>query len=59
MNTSNLVRAFEKAGLVLKVAKEPFRKGVGMDAIVQIDIQRSLKGVQRGEWFRMYPGAPG
>ena len=56
MNTSNLVRAFDRAGLVLKLSKEPFRKGQGMEAIVQIDIQRSLSGTQRGEWFRLYPG---
>jgi len=53
-----LINAFTKAGLHLEVLDSPIRNGVGMENIVQIDIQRGVKRSKqlRGEWFRIYPG---
>lgn len=54
INKDKLAAAFSKAGLKLEVVKAPMRKGLGMDNIVQIDVQRRLSGSQRSEWYRMY-----
>jgi len=53
----NLVEKFRKAGLSTVILKEPIRRqGRGMEDIVQIDIQRNVKGFNRRERFRLYPG---
>ena len=54
----NLVDKFRKVGLDLVVLKEPLRRGRGMEDIFQLDIQRNVKGIQRWERFRIYPGHP-
>lgn len=54
----NLVEKFRKAGLDALILKEPIRKGRGMQDIFQLDIQRNIKGIQRWERFRFYPGHP-
>lgn len=59
MNEKNLVKRFKDAGLVLKILKDPIRKGRGMDRIVQMDIQStSKKNNRRDEVIRMYLGHP-
>lgn len=56
INTDNLIKEFEKAGLKLVIPKTPIRNGSGMKDIVQMDIQRGLSGNIRSEYFRIYPG---
>jgi len=56
MNRENLVKGFAKAGLVLKLLKEPITRGRGSSAIFQFDIGREVNGTRRHEWFEMYPG---
>jgi len=51
----SLIDDFKKAGLVLKVTTTPLR-GVDNDDIFQIDIKRGLKGNNRLEHFRIWPG---
>lgn len=56
----HVVRRFAEAGLTLVIAKRGFVASVGReqrDAIVQIDIQRTVNGSRRHEWFRIFPGA--
>jgi hypothetical protein len=55
----HLIKRFETAGLRLEVTTEPFVRSVtgrGGREIVQIDIQRKIKGSTRQEWFRIFPG---
>jgi hypothetical protein len=53
----NLADKFRKAGLSVAILAEPIRRrGRGMEDIVQIDIQRNVKGFNRRERFRLYPG---
>ncbi len=58
MSHENLVKRFEQAGLVLKLSDKPLIGTLtrGGRAIVQIDIDRKIKGSRRTEWFRIYPG---
>jgi hypothetical protein len=56
MNTGNLVREFERAGLTLVIVDKPIRFGRSLEDIFQMDIERKLSGTRRYEKFRMYPG---
>jgi hypothetical protein len=51
----SLTDDFKKAGLALRVATASLH-GVGNDDIFQIDIKRGLKGNDRTEHFRIWPG---
>jgi hypothetical protein len=51
-----LKKAFAKAGLTLKVLDKPIHTGRGMENIVQLDVERTVKGTRRDEVFRLYPG---
>lgn len=51
-----LIRRFEAAGLRLELTDRAFVPGVSSQDIVQIDIQRKVKGNLRHEWFRIFPG---
>ena len=55
----SLVRRFADAGLTLVLSKSSIIGGLrgGAGSIVQIDIQRSVNGSRRHEWFRIFPGA--
>lgn len=55
----HLVSRFAAAGLRLDLTDRPFVAAVtgrGGQDIVQIDIQRKVKGNLRHEWFRIFPG---
>jgi hypothetical protein len=55
----NLIKRFESAGLTLVLTDRPFVSSVagrGGNEIVQIDIQRRIKGNRRFEYFRIFPG---
>lgn len=54
VNKKKLIASFAKAGLKLDIATKPLRNGRGMDDIVQLDVQRTLKGSARTEWYRMF-----
>jgi hypothetical protein len=56
----HLIGRFASAGLKLVLSDAPIvgaLRGLGATDIVQIDIQRSIKGNHRHEWFRIFPGA--
>ena len=55
----SLVRRFADAGLTLVLSKSSIIGGLrgGAGSIVQIDVQRSVNGSRRHEWFRIFPGA--
>jgi hypothetical protein len=55
--TQNLVKAFEKAGLTLKILDNPLASGRNAEAVFGMDIQRKIKAKARTEFFRIYPGA--
>lgn len=58
-SNQNLIKRFESAGLTLDVTDRPFVSsvaGVGGNEIVQIDIQRKIRGNRRFEHFRIFPG---
>ena len=55
VNFEGLTKSFASINLPLKIMSEPIVKTSGTD-IVQIDIFRNLKGNNRGEIFRIYPG---
>jgi hypothetical protein len=55
----HLISRFASAGLKLVLTDVPFVgrvTGRSQPEIVQIDIQRKVKGNLRYEWFRIYPG---
>jgi len=55
MNFDGIKKLFESVDLPLKIMSEPFVRGAGSN-IVQMDIDRTLKGARRTEVFRIYPG---
>ena len=55
--TQNLVKAFEKVGLTLKILDNPLASGRNAEAVFGMDIQRKNKRIARSEFFRIYPGA--
>lgn len=60
MQAEHLARRFAEAGLQLVLSERPIVGGLGgrgATSIVQIDIQRSVNGSRRREWFRIFPGS--
>ena len=61
----DLVKQFEKVGLVLKILNTPMRRGKIVsrsrvaevnNLIFQMDIKRKTEGTRRTEWFEIFPG---
>jgi hypothetical protein len=56
VSKEHLKSSFERAGLKLDIAKDPFVRGLGMENVFALDIRRKVKGVARTEYFLCYPG---
>lgn len=54
-NKADLVKTFQRAGLILKWAVRSFG---GNEDVFGMDIKRKLGGATRTEWFEMWPGHP-
>lgn len=51
-----LRKAFEKAGLVLTYADQPFARGANAEDVFGLDIGRHIRGNRRDEFFRIWWG---
>lgn len=60
LGLENVVFSFNKIKLPLIILDEPIRgaRNAANYNIFQMDIERKVKGVHRGERFRIYPGSP-